>query len=232
MALLAGAIAGATAQASAPSVASRWMMAQPSTLTPTPPAPEIVLFSDDFETYSQRWEEKESPKASVAYHNGALNLRVVAPGISLWSVPDFDTSLRDYRIEATVNFHEGSPDAQFGFVLDYQQEGDVFYALVVATTGEWQFLRYEDAEWVDLTPLDAEAIERNANEPVTQVGAQLTAERAHFYVDGVLAGEVSIKDDLAGGVFGLIARAERGYIDVSFDDVRVTSILGEEAAGS
>ena len=52
------------------------------------PAPHgNTLFNDDFATQSHRWDESTSPKASVAYRDEALDLRVVSPGVGIWPCP-------------------------------------------------------------------------------------------------------------------------------------------------
>jgi hypothetical protein len=192
--------------------------------TPTPRG--VVLFSDDFATYSGRWQEKSSPKASAAYGESALSLRVVSPGVAVWSVPDFDTALHDYRAEVLVDFRDGSPDSLFGLVLDYQDDEN-FYALMTTSQGEWQFARRQNDEWIDLTPPDAVPLERETGESVIRLRADVIGGTVTFFVDEQAAGRVTVEDDLSGAVFGLIARAGRGYVDVSFDDFVVTAWVGE-----
>ncbi len=51
------------------------------TATPTSTPQGVILFEDDFATYSGRWRESEIPKASVAYSDEALVMRVVSPGV-------------------------------------------------------------------------------------------------------------------------------------------------------
>jgi hypothetical protein len=195
-------------------------------LTATPAPRGVILFEDDFVTYSGRWQEKTSPKASVFYGEAALNMRVVSPGVFVWSVPDFDTILRDYRVEVTADFRGGSADSRLGFVLDYQDE-EHFYALLATPSGEWQFLRRQGIEWVELTPPDAVPLVRETDGVFVRLRVDAVGDTLTFWMDGQPAGRVTVEDSLSGEDFGLIARAGRGYVDVSFDDFVVTAIVGE-----
>jgi hypothetical protein len=201
--------------------------AQARNLLAATPAPRgVILFEDDFVTYSGRWQEKTSPKASVLYGEAVLNVRVVSPGVFAWSVPDFDTILRDHRVEVTVDFRGGSADSRFGFVLDYRDD-EHFYALLTTLPGEWQFLRRQGIEWVDLTPPDAASLAQEADGALIRLRVDVVGDTLTFWIDGQPAGRVIVGDALSGANFGLIARAGHGYVDVAFDDFVVTVIVGE-----
>jgi hypothetical protein len=190
------------------------------TATATPQA--NILFQDDFATYSGRWKLDDSPKASISVLDSALNMRIVSPGVSAWSLPDFDVPLADYRIEVLAEFRDGSADSSFGLVLDHRNDRD-FYALVVTPKGEWKLLQRDGADWVDHTPTHASAVARESTESAMQLRADVTGESVAFYVDDHLVGEVTLDITLTEGGFGLIALAGKGYVDVSFDDMLVTA---------
>lgn len=181
---------------------------------------ETVLFRDSFDTYSNRWTRIESYKASVDYRDFALNLQVVSPGVSVWSVPDFALPLKFYTLLASVTFNQGSPDALFGFVLDYVDEGN-FLALAVAINGTWQAGRYTDGVWQGLTPADADPIPGMESIKTVVLGVRVEADRLTLLVEGAPAAVVPLDTALSGSVFGVIAYAGRGFVDVSFDDVLV-----------
>ncbi len=164
----------------------------------------------------------ENAKASVTYDDEALSLRVVSPGVYVWSVPDFDTPLRDYRLDVMVELHEGSADSVFGFVVDYQDENN-FYALLTTALGEWHWYQLDQGDWLDLTPADAEPVETDTGGMVMALRADIIGDTIAFYIDDQLAGRVTVEDGFSGGVFGVIARAGRGYVIVSFDDFVVTT---------
>jgi hypothetical protein len=192
-------------------------------VTPTPRG--NVLFEDDFATYSRRWREQKSPKALVAYRDSALNMRVVSPGVSVWSVPDFTTTLEDYSLAATVDVNGGSPDALFGFMLDYRDDQH-FCALMVTRGGEWRFVQYEGSAWIDLTPPDAVPVERESDSAAVRLRVEVTEDTVTLFVDDRLATRITVQPgETSGSTFGLIARAGRGFVDVSFDDVVVTGSL-------
>ena len=196
-------------------------VARAQTGTPTPRG--NLLFEDDFATYSNRWRESDSPKARVAYQTFALTMRVVSPGVSVWSVPDFDAPLGDYSVQVVADFHEGSPDSWFGLIVAYEDDEN-FCTLMVNLAGDWRFLRHQSSEWIDLTPADAMPVTRASRSPVVRLRVDVIGDTLTLYEDDRLIGEAAVDKASSGGVFGLIARAGRGYIDVSFDNVVVTSI--------
>jgi hypothetical protein len=195
-------------------------------LTATPTPRGVTLFEDDFATYSGRWRESESPKASVAYRDAALEMRVVSPGVYSWSVPDFDAPLRDYRVEVTADVRSGSADSLVGFVLDYQDD-EHFYALMTTTQGEWVFLRRQGNAFEDLTPPDAAPLDLTPDNGLLRLRADVVVAEVTLFIDDQPAGSFTVTDGLSRGLFGLIARAGHGYVDASFDDFVVTAIVGE-----
>lgn len=195
--------------------------------TPEP----VVLFEDDFATYSGRWMENRSPKSLVAYADGQLAFSLVVPGVSVWSVPDFETPLVDYRVEVTALITDGEADAQYGILLDYAEDDAAFYVLVVTLTGEWQFLHYQTKEWTDLTPADPAVVEwpegaLDFDVPV-QLAVDVSADTVTLWINDQRLTTVSTPEPLSGTRFGLIARAEHGFINVAFDDVMVLRLFGE-----
>lgn len=189
------------------------------------PAPENVLFRDDFSTYSDRWTTTTSPKSSVKIEDEALNLRVVSPGVSVWSVPDFDEVLDHYRIHFTVQVNEGSSDSFLGVVLQYQNDNR-FYALMISPAGNWLFLQRDHTSWIDLTPADAALLDLEPTQPY-QIEVESHDQSFTLTVNGMRAAEVPSEEVPFGNGFGLIAQAGKGYIDVSFDDMIVIAVLEE-----
>jgi hypothetical protein len=193
-----------------------------ATLTPR----SVILFEDDFATYSGRWVESETPKASVGYRDAGLVMLVASPGVYSWSVPDFGAPLHDYRVEVTADVRRGSADSLVGFVLNYQDD-DHFYALLTTTQGEWVFLRRRGNEFEDLTPTDAAPLDLTPDNGPLRLRAEVVGAEVRLWINDQLAGSVTVTDGLSGDSFGLIARAGRGYVDVSFDDFVVTAIVKE-----
>ena len=194
-----------------------------SAVTPTPSAPEIVLFADDFATYSGRWRESTSAKAVVAYRDQALRLRVVSPGVAAWSVPDFHMPPGEFRVEAVMRVHAGGDDALSGFVLDYAAD-DRFLAVLVSRGGDLRVLRRDGDGWLDV-PLDEAEPDAGGRLPATvALRVDVRRDMLAVYVDDALAGTVPLEQELTGDAFGVMAKAGRGYVDVSFDDILVTAL--------
>ncbi len=197
--------------------------------TGTPPPAGNVLFEDDFATYSGRWEEKITPKASVAYRDATLEVLVASPGASAWSMPDFDLALTDFSLEVTIAFQDGSADSWAGVLFDFEDEGQ-FYALLVASDGQWRWLERDGPDWHDLTPEDATPAERDNAEAPVRLRLDVTGDTLAVAIDAEPAGELPVVRDETWQKFGLIARAGRGYVRVSFDDVIVTTFNGAHAS--
>ena len=192
---------------------------------PTPTPRGTVLFEDDFATYSRRWREQKSPKASVVYRDSALNVRVVSPGVSAWSIPDFATRLEEYSMPVTATLNGGSPDALFGFVMDFQDDQH-FYALMVTREGEWRLAQHEGNAWIDLAPSDPVSVKRELDATTIRLRVDVTGEIFTVFADDRLVTTVTVdKGEAPGSTFGLIAQAGRGFVDVSFDEMVVTGPL-------
>lgn len=195
------------------------------------------LFEDDFSTYSSRWLERETPKATVAYSDEMLVLRVVSPGVGVWSVPDFQVALAEYDLETTIIFREGGADAQAGVVLAYTDDvvltsadDDAFLAVLVMRSGAWQVMQFDSGEWIDLTPDDASPVERDEASDTLVLRVELLEETLAVWIDEQPTGIVPVdEDDRPGTGFGVLARAGRDYVEVAVDEVVVREIAEEPA---
>ncbi|MBI5957662.1 MAG: hypothetical protein HY866_02935 [Chloroflexi bacterium] len=190
------------------------------TMTPTPAG--VMLFEDDFATYSQRWHEAASPKAEAAYRDGMFNIRIVSPGVSLWSLPDFTTTLDRYTLEVTMQFLGGSADSQFGLLLGYTSD-EAFFALLLSAQGEWFWGQRSGGDWITV-PLEAIDPPSPVGESPLHLRVDILENTLSFALDDQESETISLPVDWAGGRFGLIARAGHGYADVVFDDVIVMNL--------
>ena len=197
--------------------------------TATSTLPPVLLFSDDFATYSGRWREFSSAKATVAYHDEALHMRVVAPGVAVWSVPDFRAPLLDYQIAARVRFNAGQRDGQAGLVTGYIDD-DQFIAVLLTASGEVRVLLRERSEWHTLAETTGKTALPLGREAWLQAELRSAAgsETLAVFINGARVAEVQLPTGSSRGTFGLIARAGRGYVDVSFDNVVVTALSSAE----
>ncbi len=198
-----------------------------SSQTLTPAAPGILLFADDFATYSGRWTEAESAKAVVAYRDQALRIRVVSPGVAAWSLPDFRLVPDAFRAQVVVRFREGGDDGLSGLVLDYDGEGG-FLAVAISRGGDVRVLHYQGGDWFDLTPAE---FSQTAGERVTgpvMLRADVRDDALEVFLDDVPVGEIALGQLLGGGALGVMARAGRGYVDVTFDDFAVIALPSRE----
>ncbi len=196
--------------------------------TPTPTATANVFFQDDFATYSGRWQEQETPKASVIYRDDALVLRVVSPGASVWSVPDFALTLENYTLQTRVTVTADSDDAAVGYVFGYAEDAP-FWAFLVSVRGDWQVLRRDEKAWRDVTPDDAEPIERDPQQTTLDLRADVCADTVTFWVDGQRVGVLQPDVEAwQGAGFGLIARAGHGRIEAAFDVISVRALAEED----
>ncbi|GEM_PF-835939 len=200
--------------------------------TPTPTMSANVFFQDDFATYSGRWEQRQTPKASARYQEGALVLRVVSPGASVWSVPDFALALERYTLQTRVTVRAESDDAAVGYLFGYAEDAP-FWAFLVNPKGEWQVLRREGKRWRDVTPQDAEPADRDPQEMTLELRADVRPDTVTFWVDGQRLGELRIEADAWRGTgFGLIARAGHGEVEARFEVIHVRALVDENTDGS
>ncbi len=196
--------------------------------TPTPTATANVFFQDDFATYSGRWQERETPKASVGYEDGALVLRVISPGVSVWSAPDFALALERYTLQTRVTVRADSDDAAVGYLFGYAEDAP-FWAFLVSVRGDWQVLRRDGKAWQDVTPKDAEPAERDPQQTTLELRADVQPDAVSFWVDGQRVGELAPDVEAWQGTgFGLIARAGHGRVEAAFDAISVRALLAEE----
>ena len=193
--------------------------------TPTPTATAAnVFFQDDFSTYSGRWQVQETPKASVAYEDGALVLRVVSPGASVWSAPDFALPLESYTLQTRVTVTADSDDAMVGYLFGYAEDAP-FWAFLVSVRGEWQVLRRDEKAWQDVTPDDAEPVARDPQQTTLALRADVQPDAVSFWVDGQRVGVLQPDAEAwQGAGFGLIARAGHGRVEAAFDAISVRAL--------
>jgi len=187
-----------------------------------PPQVGNRLFMDDFATESGRWNQSASPKGTAAYQGEVFNVRIVSPGVSLWSLPDFWVERATYYVETTVAVNHASPDSWFGVVVGYASEAD-FYAFLLSGSGQWRVARRDGGDWVDLAAGDAVLPQIGDGAAPLVLAAALTDDdagaRLTLYVDGAQVGQVPVDGLPAPSGFGVMAQAGRGYVDVTFDDV-------------
>ena len=196
--------------------------------TPTPTAAANVFFQDDFATYSGRWQEQETPKASVVYRDGTLVLRVVSPGASVWSAPDFTLALTRYTLQTRVTVSADSDDAAVGYMFGYAEDAP-FWAFLVSVNGDWQVLRRDEETWQDVTPDDAEPLERDPQQTTLELRADVQPDTVRFWVDGQRVGVLQPEPEAwLGTGFGLIARAGHGRVEAAFDAISVRALADED----
>jgi hypothetical protein len=186
-----------------------------------PTATSIRLFVDDFETYSNRWRVVETPKAEVAYRDGALRFRIASPGVSIWSVPDFAVPLGVYRLQVSATVHAATPDSWFGIVVGYASD-EQFTALALWPGGGWRLMRRDGGVWVTAASDDAARVDEIAVGAALDLSLDVGPDAVALAVDGRRAGEIPLDNGEFEGVFGLIAQSGKGYLDVSFDDIIVS----------
>lgn len=187
----------------------------------------VLLFEDNFATYSGRWNVTESPKATVTLADQRLQFMINAPGVSTWSVPDFSTPLHNYQVEVSAYLVDGEANAQYGIVLDYEDD-ETFYAMLVTLAGEWRLVQHRAGKWDDLTPREPAAIDWPKHEPgePIRLAVAVTGNTVTLAVNEQGLDPITVAEALTGSVFGLIARAEQGHITVAFDDLAVTAQTG------
>lgn len=202
-----------------------------SSSTPLP-AP-LVLFEDDFSTYSRRWSEQDSPKSQVGVRGGALVMRVVSPGVHTWSIPDFSIPPGPYTVEMRMTFRESSSDSWAGCLLSVL-EGPSFLAFGVTRGGAWQFQQVVEGDWQTIA---RGRVRREADQDRLDLRIDRGEDWVALWIDGVMVRRFPVDRHWSGRMFGAMARAGRGHVEVAVERVVVTQlasgtdVVGDEQDG-
>lgn len=200
------------------------------TATPVGPATpaDVVVFHDDFDTYSRRWEEVASAKSSVAYRAGVLTMQVVSPGVSVWSRPDFVLPAGAYTLHVGFTFRRGGLDSAAGCLLA-GHEGASLIAFLVTRSGEWAIEQLSDGVWQTLM---AGSVARDLAGREVDLRVDFDQGSAALWIDGLLAGRIRLQGEMPVTGLGLIARAGRGYVGVDFEQIEVWPQIAEIDTGN
>jgi len=112
-------------------------------------------------------------------------------------------------------------------VLDYAAD-DRLLAVMVNRGGDRRALRREGDGWLDLALDEFVPDARGRFPAMVTLRVDVRHDVLAIYVDETLRGIVPVEQELTGGALGVIVKAGRGYVDVSFDDITVTALISAE----
>ncbi len=191
---------------------------------PTADAGETKLLSDSFEGRSSNWGVGTDSDYEVQYVDGALQFKVIATNMKVYSRPN-GTTYKGVHIEVDAANQGSDPNAAFGVLCNQQVIDDQFYFGYVTPSGEYGIVKSVFInDDVELTSGKSDLIPQNA--PVYRVGFDCAANGAMtLYVNGQQVATAS-DTEYGGGMVGAIAWSgdvEAGTT-VSFDNYVLTEL--------
>lgn len=189
--------------------------------TPEPPV-EHRIFWDDFSTYSRRWTHADSPKASVTQVDGALRMYIQSPGVFASSAPDYAGWRLPYAVSVDVTLGADGDGSEYGLIVGYKHSEE-YYLVGVSTDGRGISMRRQGTSWTNIDVLGSGDLPPVAHGATHTLRVDVMSERLLLSVDGHPAGEIWVDGEAFEGGVGLFAQAGKGFVDVMFDNVVVTS---------
>jgi hypothetical protein len=88
-----------------------------------------VLFSDDFSTTDNKWDQATDPSRTTDYYNDAYRITVNDTYSDAWANPGKE-NFTDVRIEVDATKNGGPDDNDFGIIFRYVDEEQFYYGVV------------------------------------------------------------------------------------------------------
>ena len=182
------------------------------------------LLSDTFEGRSSNWGVGTDADYDVQYVDGALQVKVIATNMKVYSGPNA-TTYQNVHIEVDALNTGSDPKSAFGILCNQQVINDKFYFAYITPSGEYGIVKamFIDND-VELTSGTSDLIPQNA--PSYRIGLDCASNGAlTLYVNGQMITSAS-DTEYSGGTIGVIAWS--GDVDsgttVSFDNFLVTAL--------
>jgi hypothetical protein len=103
------------------------------------PVGNKVLFSDNFNDTSKKWNSITSDAGSTDYFEGAYRILVNVIDAKAWANPD-NESFTDARIEVNATKNSGPENNDFGIICRYLDENQFYYA-VISSDGYYAIMK-------------------------------------------------------------------------------------------
>jgi len=191
---------------------------------PTVEASGNKLLSDSFESRNSNWGVGTDVDYAVEYVDGALQFKVIATNMKVYSRPN-GTTYKNIHIEVDAMNQGSDPNSALGVFCNQQVIDDQFYFGYVTPSGEYGIVKSVFInDDVELTSGTSDLIPRNA--PVYRLSFECASNGTMtLYVNGQQVATAS-DSEYGGGMVGAIAWSgdlESGTI-VSYDNFLLTQL--------
>ncbi|MBN1667006.1 MAG: hypothetical protein JW862_07945 [Anaerolineales bacterium] len=214
------AMAPAASQTSEPSLTPTLTETPTVTASPSPTPVLEAVYYDDFSDQTL-WYTQQDERYGFAYGDGGYHITNNILGAAIWSVRGFEYA--DVGLEVDGTRQGGASDAYYGVACRFSEDGDYYYALVVADNGFYGILKMDEGELEFLGSGTDEAgiIKRGFGE-TNRVRGVCNGERLALYANDQFLLEVFNADYTFGDV-GLVAgnRVSGADLDVLFDNFAI-----------
>ena len=179
--------------------------------------PSDILFSDDFSTKDNKWDQITETDRSTDYFNNAYRILVSNSERHVWANPQ-NREFSDARIEVDATKNGGPDDNDFGIICRY---GDVnaFYYGVVSSDGFYGIYKVTDNGGEPIgndTMLESDQI--NQGTATNHVRFDCIGSSLSLYVNGELVDEQTDSTYTTGNVGLMAGTYTTGGTDILFDN--------------
>jgi hypothetical protein len=181
------------------------------------PTPGDILFSDDFSTKDNKWDQVNDTSRTTDYYNNAYQIVVNNTQSDAWANPK-GQDFTDAEIEVDATKNGGPDDNDFGIICRYLDK-DRFYYAVISSDGFYGILKMTSTGGMPIgndKMLESDKIIQGLNTNHVRfdcVGSTLT-----LYVNGNQIDQQTDADYTSGNI-GLIAGTfTTAGTDILFDN--------------
>ena len=183
----------------------------------TPSTPGEILFSDDFSTTDNKWDQADTTSASTDYYNDAYRIIIKEANSDAWSNPGKE-SFTDAEIEVDATKNAGPDDNDFGIICRYTDVSTFYYA-VISSDGYYGIMKMTGNGGNpigDESLLESDKIIQGSAKNHIRfdcVGSTLT-----LYVNGTQLAQQTDPDYTSGNVGLLAGTFDSAGTDILFDN--------------
>jgi hypothetical protein len=193
------------------------LLASTACLTSTSTPVGNILFSDDFSTTKNKWDQVNDSSRITDYYENAYRIMINDTNSDTWANPG-NESFTDVRIEVDATKNAGPDDNDFGVICRYI-DVDKFYYGVVSSDGYYAIMKMSGSTGSPIgqdTMLQSDQISQGGATNHVRfdcVGSTLT-----LYVNGTQIDQQTDSDYTTGNV-GLVAGSfSTAGTDILFDN--------------
>ncbi|MCX6678078.1 MAG: choice-of-anchor K domain-containing protein [Methanothrix sp.] len=187
-----------------------------------------LLYSEDFSNPKSGWPRYSTEDEVFAYEDGRYNVTVF-PDSSYSLETHKDENFTDFVMEVEAAKVGGPDPSYYGLVFRYIDENN-FYKFSISSKGEYKFSGIKDGSWFAVKDWTKSGIIRTVDASnIIQVVAE--GGRFTFYINGFKVA-YAFDGTFDTGRIGVVGQTDDGGAHVSFDNLKVWSIVPYQPFGS